>query len=157
MIILQRLAHGVWDHAGVRFTEWLGGGLLLGLGYVMLKHPDTIYATASFKKLAEWGDASTWALVLLICGAVRVLSLFVNGTFPQFTHSPTLRFIASCLAALFLMQWTLGVYSAYKYNDGALTGVVAYGIYMIMELRNAYVSRVDMAATREANNARTFR
>ena len=41
MIVLRRLASGVWDHAGARFTEWLGLVPLMGVGtalYLSLIH-----------------------------------------------------------------------------------------------------------------------
>ena len=47
MIVLRRLAHGVWDHAGVRFTEWLGAAPLLGVGYVFYAQPDVLITTAN--------------------------------------------------------------------------------------------------------------
>lgn len=73
MIVLRRLAHGVWDHAGVRFTEWLGAGPLMGVGYVLYAHPEALSSTRSFASLAEWASPGTWSNVLLLCGLMRLL------------------------------------------------------------------------------------
>lgn len=148
MIVLRRLAHGVWDHAGVRFTEWLGAAPLMGVGYVLYAQPEALYSTPSFATLATWAESGAWSNVLMACALARLVALFINGTFKQFPHSPLIRFVASCIAAWFWLLFTVGIYTAWKVSGGSPTGVVAYGTFILLELRNAYVSRVDMASTR---------
>lgn len=148
MIVLRRLAHGMWDHAGVRFTEWLGAAPLLGVGYTLYAWPEALFATASFAVLAAWASAAVWSNMLMGCGLMRLVALFVNGTFRGFRHSPTIRFAASCFAAMFWLWFTLGIVSAWRDAGGSPTGIVAYGTLLLLELRNAYVSRVDMASAR---------
>ena len=158
MIVLRRLAHGVWDHAGVRFTEWLGAAPLLGVGYVLYAQPDALHTTISFAVLAAWAGAAAWSNMLMGCGLMRLVALFVNGTFRGFRHSPTIRFVASCFAAMFWMLFTVGIYTAWRDAGGSPTGIVAYGTLITLELRNAYVSRVDMASARgRASYARADR
>lgn len=148
MIILRTLAHGVWSHAGVRFTEWLGAGPLLGVGYVLYAQPEALYLTPSFVLLAAWASAAAWSNMLMLCGLMRLIALFVNGTFKGFRHSPTIRFAASCAAAMFWTWFTIGIFTAWRDAGGSPTGIVAYGTLIALELRNAYVSRVDMASAR---------
>lgn len=148
MIVLRRLAHGVWHHADVRFTEWLGAAPLLGVGYVLYAQPEVLSSTASFTTLARWAQVGTWSNVLMACALMRLIALFVNGTFRGFTHSPTIRFTASCVASMFWMLFTVGVYSAWREAGGSPTAPIIYGTLIILELRNAYVSRVDMASAR---------
>lgn len=150
MIVLRRLAHGVWHHADVRFTEWLGAAPLIGVGFVLYADPGALVATRSFATLAQWASPGTWSNVLLTCGLMRLVALFINGTFRGFQHSPTIRFFAACVAALFWTLFTVGVYSAWRDAGGSPTGIVAYGTLIALELRNAYVSRVDMARGRAA-------
>ena len=148
MIVLRRLAHGVWSHAGARFTEWLGAAPLFGIGYVLYAQPDALYTTPSFAKLAQWAEAGVWSNVLMLYAFARLLALFVNGTFKGFRHSPLIRFVVSCLAAWFWLLFTVGIYTAWKEGGGSPTGIVAYGTFVLLELRNAYASRVDMASAR---------
>lgn len=155
MIILRTLAHGVMSHAGVRFTEWLGAVPLLGIGAVLHFDPDVFERTASFLVLSAWAAGATWALVILCVALARLLALAINGSFKGFTHSPTIRWGASCVAALFWMLFLVGVFTAWREAGGSPTPIVAYGTLLLLELRNVYVSRVDMAIARGASNARS--
>ena len=148
MIVLRRLASGVIDHAGARFTEWLGAVPLLGIGYVLYAQPEALYTTPSFAALAAWAVAGVWSNVLMTYALARLISLFVNGTFKGFRHSPMIRFVVSCLAAWFWLLFTVGIYTAWRDLGGAPTDIFAYGTFVLLELRNAYVSRVDMASAR---------
>ncbi len=156
MIVLRTLAHGVWSHAGVRFTEWLGAVPLIGMGSALYYAPETFSVSPSFVVLARWADAQTWSNIVLVVGVLRLLALFINGSFRSFQHSPTIRFCASCVSALFWMLFAMGFFMAWRDAGGAITGIVPYGTLLLLEFRNAYVSRVDMAITR-GTHARTYR
>lgn len=157
MIVLRRLASGVWDHAGARFTEWLGLVPLMGVGIALYAQPEALTTTASFATLASWMGPGAWSNTLLLCGLLRLVALAVNGTFRAFPYSPLIRFTASGVAAMFWMLFTVGVYDAWRNVGGSPTGIVAYGTLILLELRNAYASRVDMAATRGGGHAGTDR
>lgn len=157
MIILRTLAEGVWSHFGVRFTEWLGAVPLLGMGYVLFMQPGTLWLTPSFATLARWATEPIWMNTVLAVGILRLLALIVNGSFKSFRYSPTIRFAASCVAALFWMLFLVGIYTAWRDAGGSPTGLVAYGTFFLQELRNAWVSRVDMAVTRGLAHARAYR
>lgn len=154
-MIILRLANGVWAHAGVRFTEWLGAVPLMGFGLAMYFQPDTLLTTPSFAVMLSWAGAAIWAMSTLFVANCRLIALFINGTFRSFPYSPLIRFIASCFASFFWSLVFAGVYIAWSENGGSPTAPIAYGTLMILEFRNAYVSRVDMAVTRGLNNART--
>lgn len=147
MIVLRRITHGIWDHAGARFTEWLGLVPLMGVGIALYAQPEALTTTPSFATLASWMAPGAWSNTLLLCGLLRLVALAVNGTFRAFPYSPLIRFAASSVAALFWMLFTVGIYTAWRDGGGSPTGIVAYGTLMLLELRNAYVSRVDMAAS----------
>lgn len=153
MIILRTLANGVWSHAGVRFTEWLGAVPLMGIGFVLHMQPGTFTTSPSFAVLARWANAPTWSAIDLSVGIIRLMALLINGSFKSFRHSPTIRFFASCVAAMFWMLFSVGVFLAWRDFGGSPTGIVAYGTLLLLEFRNAYVSRVDMAVAREVANA----
>lgn len=153
MIILRTLAHGVISHASTRFTEWLGAVPLLGIGAVLYFQPGVFHTTPSFASLAHWFSEAVWTNIVLSVAVGRLFALLINGSFKSFQHSPTMRFAASCIAALFWMLFTMGIVTAWRNAGGSPTGIVAYGTLMLLEIRNAYVSRVDMAVTRGMANA----
>lgn len=152
MIILRTLASGVIKHAGVRFTEWLGAVPLLGLGWVFYAEADIFQRVASFNTLSRWGDQAIWANIVLAVGISRLLALTINGSFRSFTHSPTIRFLSSWAAGLFWTLFVLGVYISWRDLGGSPTAIIAYGTLIILEARNAFVSRADMIITRGRAN-----
>lgn len=153
MIVLRTLAHGVIAHAGVRFTEWLGAVPMLGLGLVLYSEPELFEAVPSFDMLSRWAEQPTWTNIILMVGIARLIALTINGSFRSFVHSPTIRFISSWAAGLFWTLFVLGVYIAWRDLDGSPTAIVAYGTLIMLEARNAYVSRADMIIARELANA----
>lgn len=157
MIVLRTLARGVVTHAGIRSTEWLGAVPLLGLGWLLYSEPGIFDRTASFAMLSRWGDQATWANILLAVSLARLLALLINGSFRSFTHSPTIRFLASWAGGIFWALFTMGIYIAWRDLGGSPTGVAAYGTLMLLEIRNTYVSRADMIITRGTADAGTER
>lgn len=155
MIVLRTLANGVWKHAGVRATEWLGLIPLMGIGFSFLNDPEIISNTASFTILLDWYDASTWAVVFTLTWIARVIALTVNGSFPSFRHSPSIRFVVSCVAGMVWCGVTVGLHEAYMNAGGSPTAIYMYALAAALELRNAYVSRVDMAVTLGTVHVRT--
>lgn len=154
MIVLRALAQGAIAHAGVRATEWIGAVPLIGMGYVLNIQKDAFAISPSFTQLSIWFEQQTWVMIVMLTGIVRLLALFINGYFRSFTYSPTIRFCASMIATVFWAMFTLGFFIAWQDNGGALTGIVAYGTISILELRNIYVSRVDMTVARGAASVR---
>lgn len=153
MIILRALAHGVAAHAGVRFTEWLGAVPLLGIGAVLCADPGIFSTTPSFAALNDLFAEAVWMNIILSVAIGRLLALLINGTFSSFRHSPTIRFAASCVASSFWMLFTTGVFTAWQESGGSPTGIVAYGTLTILEIRNTYVSCVDMVVARGTKDA----
>ena len=155
MIVLRTLATGVWRHAGVRATEWLGLIPLMGIGFSFLNDPEIISQTASFRVLLDWYAPETWALIFTVTWIFRMIALTVNGSFPRFRHSPTIRFIVSCVAGMLWCGVTIGLHDAYMNAGGSPTAIYMYALAAVLELRNAYVSRIDMAVTLGSADVRT--
>ena len=148
-MIVGRLARGVWQHAGVRFTEWLGAAPLIGIGFVLWDEYDVFGVSPTFAVMEQWASEATWANALLAAGLMRLIALIINGSFPQlFRHSPTMRFIASWIAMMAWAAVALGMFSAWREFGGSPTGWVMYGSWSVLELRNLYCSRVDMVLAR---------
>lgn len=148
-MIIARVVTGVWSHAGSRATEWIGAIPLVGMGLVLLSAHDVFAISPSFVLLAAWASQAAWANIMLTGGLARVCALIVNGSFPvSYRYSPMIRFAASWLAMMIWAAVSLAMYAAWREAGGSPTGMVAYGTLAVMELRNVYSSRVDMAAAR---------
>lgn len=156
-MIVVRLAQGAWQHAGVRATEWIGAWPLFAMGAVLWHDFDVFGISPSFAVIGQWATEAQWAAELLVVANMRLIALFVNGYFDAFRYSPLIRFVASCAAGLSWSVFASGFFISWLENGGAPTAWVAYSTLVLLELRNAYVSRRDMAVTRRAANVRTER
>lgn len=145
MIVLRTLANGVIRHAGVRATEWIGLIPLMGIGYSMYSEPRAIEQVASFQIMLGWFTVDIWAKVFAVAWVARLSALIINGGFKSFPYTPMIRFTVSCVAGMIWIAVTMGVYEAWRTTGGSPTAMYAYIGWAILELRNAYVSRVDMA------------
>ena len=93
-MIIVRIAEGAWQHAGARFSEWVGTVGLIGWGLMLFNEPGIFAKSPSFSVMARWADQAAWANILLAAGAFRFLALVLNGTLSSFRkHTPTIRFI----------------------------------------------------------------
>ena len=156
-MIVVRLARGAWKYAGVRITEWIGAYPLYAMGAVLWHDWNVFGISPSFTVINSWASESHWAVGFLLVANVRLIALFVNGYFRSFRHSPTIRFVASCAAGLSWSAFSSAFFISWLENGGSPTAWVAYSTLVLIELRNAYVSRVDMAVTREAAHVRHVR
>lgn len=150
MTVHLRLAIGIARHFPARVNEWIMTYPLMGWSAVLRADEQMFDKSASFSELARWGDESTWALICLLAGFVRLMSLVVNGTFTQFTYAPHLRMVASIVAAVFWAQITLGVLVAWAMSGGIASGIIAYSTFMMLEMFNVYRASKDVGALRSA-------
>jgi hypothetical protein len=128
--------------------EWVGGAVLIGWSLGLAYQPATFDVSPSFNMLASFATESMWPGLCLIAGAVRLFALFINGTFRErFAYSPHLRACASFFAMLLWAQVTLGVTIAFL-SGGAVTGIIAYGGYTLMEFINFFRSTSEAASPR---------
>lgn len=148
-LVISTLGHGIWTHVGVRFTEWLGTWVLLGQG-LTLRWDETLFdRTGSYSALSSWGNEGWWSVVLLALFFLRLSALVVNGSFERFRrHSPTTRCLVSVLSCVFWLLWAMGIYASWKTTGGVFP--VQSLAFMVLELRNVYISRRDMIIVRGA-------
>lgn len=145
-MILLRTWHGIADHFPVRLSEWVMAYPALGMAAALRLQPDMFEKTPSLATLATWGDETTWSVIILLCGTVRLLALTVNGTFHSFRYAPHLRIAASLVCGLFWSQFCLGVMQTALAGTGAWSGVVAYSTLVLLELLNVYRASSDVGA-----------
>ncbi len=148
-MIVLRIVGGIREHFGIRVTEWIMTGALFGWSAILSTDPDTFSTSRSFNEIAKYGNEQFWANICLAAAMLRLLALVVNGTFRSFQYSPHFRAGASIAACIFWGQITLGVLVAWMTANGSGTGIVAYGIFMIIESWNLLRAWADVGATRK--------
>ena len=153
-MILLRTWHGIANHFPVRVSEWIMAYPALAMAAALRLQPDMFDLSPSFHALATWGDETSWSVVVLLCGTMRLVALTVNGTFHAFRYAPHLRILASVVCGLFWSQFCLGVMQAAVGGTGPWSGVVAYSTLALIELMNVYRGSADVGAwMRSVRNA----
>ncbi|OWJ69298.1 hypothetical protein CDV50_18765 [Haematobacter massiliensis] len=148
MIVVRRLREGIVAHFPIRFSEWLMLFPAVAMGIALRFQQDMFSLTPSFAAVARWGDETFWAVLLLGCGAMRLLALVVNGTFAGFRWSPHLRALASVAGALTWAQFAVGILSAAVFEGGTWSGVVMYSTMLLAEIVNLARASGDIQAGR---------
>lgn len=89
-----------------RTAEWSCASCLLALGFMLSSNPDLMSSskTQAYQLLLMIGSQSTWAIIMKIFAAARLLILLINGAWRR---SPHLRSISAFLTCFFWMQITL--------------------------------------------------
>lgn len=148
-MIIVRVASGIKDHWHIRATEWLMIYPAIGFGTVLLHQPELFETSRSFEQVARWASQGTWAVGVLLCAAIRLFALTVNGTFKTFPYSPHLRLTATMFGIIFWSQYSLGLLAAALFNGGAWSGPVFISTICLAELLNLYRSWSDIARGRK--------
>ncbi|ETW14252.1 hypothetical protein ATO8_00045 [Roseivivax marinus] len=144
MILLKRITDGVASHFHVRVSEWAMVYPCLGMGIALNLQPDMFDASPSFAQLALWLEEREWAFFVIVCAAVRLFALTVNGTFASFRFSPHIRIAAACASAAFWFQFAWGFLQAHIEGEGALSAVIAYSTFVLLEAVNIWRSSEDV-------------
>ena len=154
-MIIVRIAEGAWQHAGARFSEYVGSAALFLWGYSLYSTPDVFASSRSFWIMAQWADQAAWANLMMAGASFRAVGLALNGTFATWRpYTPTLRFIGSMTAFVAWSAVALGMFYAWLDGQGLPTGPIAYGVFIAPhEWRNIILTRRDMVAVRRGADA----
>lgn len=148
-MIVRRLVRGIRDHFRLRFTEWFGCVVLFAWSLGLAANPGTFALSPSFDSIARSGTELQWAIVCQVAAIVCFVALAVNGTFRRvFPYAAHLRAGAHFVAVIFWGQVTLGFAVAY-FDGGAVTAVIAYGGYTVLELWNFFQSTAEAVEKQE--------
>lgn len=145
-MIIVRVAKGIADHLPARASEWALATILFNWGLVLSDSSELFVNSRSFAELARWADESTWAALCLLVGGLRLIALFVNGTFLGFRYSPHVRTLMSFLTCFFWLSITFGVLQA----DHVSTGLAVYPVLLALDIYNAYRAAKDARLVDEA-------
>lgn len=131
-----------------RSIEWLSALMMLNWAFVLSLPGDTLRASASYAAFAPHGvNEERLAVVLGIIGAVRVVTLWINGRWPR---GPALRILGCVTGAILWSQiaWLLALAAS---ASGALsTGVGAYALLAGAEVLSIYKAAFDARYERGA-------
>ena len=154
-MMVVRIAEGVWEHAGARFSEYIGTLALFLWGYSLYSTPGVFEMSPSFQVMSLWAAQSAWANLMMAGAGFRGIGLVLNGTLASFRpYTPALRFAGSMIAFVAWSAVALGMLYAWMDGHGLPTGPIAYGVFIVpYEWRNIILTRRDMAAARRGANA----
>lgn len=144
MITLRRIADGVSAHFPQRVSEWLMVWPCVGMGVALNLQREMFQTSPSFAQLERWLGETEWAFLALMCGAIRLAALTINGTFAGFRYSPHLRISASFVSAFFWMQLCLGFVVPAASGHGGYLALVAYSTFVLAEAANVYRASRDI-------------
>jgi len=130
MILVQ-----IVEHFPVRRLEWIGSGILIGLGLRLLDPADT-FAQPAFRDLAAAFSENTWGAALFWIGLGRFLTLAYNGAWKP---SPELRGIFAVFGLLVFASLATGIESA----GVASTGSITYAFLALGEISNIWIAAGD--------------
>jgi hypothetical protein len=136
MAVHVRLARGVVEHFPARASEWALAGMMATWGYLVLLPGEIFETSQAFREMAAMASESTWGLAALVIGAVRVLALFVNGTFATTWYgrwSPHVRGVMSALAVFVWLSISIGVLQ----SSTVTTGMAVYPWLTALDIWNA--------------------
>lgn len=129
MPVISRFVKGITDHFILRYPGWIMSTLMIVIGFDFLDNVELF-------QNGGWGDPvrfiylqrvlssqTAWAEAFIAVGALRILALTINGSFPGFPWSPHIRCLGHALACfpwiqICLATWihasgtTFGVYCA---------------------------------------------
>lgn len=139
-MLILRIWNGVIDHFPIRRSEWINSCVMIGWGVVVLL--DNRPLTGAWHILGQLMPEIFWALMLMTVGAIRLLALLVNGTFPKTWYgrvSPHVRVGMSLLSSLVWLQLVIATIG----SPVLTTGLVAYLGYLVSDALNTLSSAAE--------------
>lgn len=140
MIVVQ-LVH----HFRARRFEWFMALALFAIGWALHQPGDTFARSPSYDLLASWASEETWAIILMMTGALRVFVLFVNGV--------KLRQAAEIRAVLGVWSFSIAMMLSIGFHSAPVEGSILASLTTLMavfELSNIWTATVDAHDRRQA-------
>lgn len=138
-----KLVRGVVDHFPSRASEWIMSGVLITWGIILLG-PNNVFASSpAWAEMSYVATENTWGLFAVSIGMMRLLALFINGTFPRTWYgkiSPKVRAFMSALSVLVLVSISIGLYSATGLET---TGLAVYPWLAVLDFWNVLRASSD--------------
>lgn len=122
-----------------RSVEWLLSCLMLTWGVILLA-PNDSFANPAYQWLATIGEERVWGGLALGIGALRVVALYVNGSWRR---TPLIRAFAAVVG---LMWWvSVGALLIFGVEPGkpVPAGFAFYPVFALFEAYSCYRSGLD--------------
>jgi hypothetical protein len=125
-MLILRIGQGVIDHFPVRRSEWINSAVMVGWGAVLTMDDLPLYG--SWVYLSVTLSETAWASLLMTIGAIRLIVLTINGTFPKSWYGKWSAHVRVFMALLCAVAWVQLVLAGMRAPIWS-TGVVAYAGY----------------------------
>lgn len=138
MIVVRRMVVDLGRHFAVRASEWALAGMAAGYGVALLWPGDTFGLSPAYSFMGALATEETWGLAALTIGLIRLVALFVNGTYRR---SP---YIRAGTAFLCVGLWTaiaLGLSAGDAHAPAP--ELVVYPVLTALDVWNVYRSMRD--------------
>lgn len=132
-MLVIRVFKGIQNHFSTRVMEWAFAVIMVNWGIRFLTSDSVLDLFPSFANMGFIMTEQNWGIFCLAVGALRLLSLVINGTFAgtlYSKYSPHLRGISSALCAFFWCQIVISMIGVLPISPGL--GV--YGVFLAVEI-----------------------
>jgi hypothetical protein len=123
-------------HLKLRFCEWIVGLGLLVWGAITLSRPGYFLTTPALANMTELASQNMWGWAAVSIGLLRMLFLFINGTWRRSAH---LRATGSALSAIF---WA-AVFGSYLTLGNVIPNLATIGILLSLDMYSLWFASED--------------
>jgi len=141
VIVLRNIA----THFPARSSEWIMGCGLTCWGAALLNAQFSFTTNPNFVGMAALGTEQTWGVIAVLAGAIRLIALFINGTYQSFQHSPHLRAATGSVACFVWCSIWIALMAS-------PTARIAYAMLLAIEINNVWRAGADAGAQKAAQN-----
>lgn len=132
-MLVIRIISGIKNHFPTRVMEWALAVIMINWGIRLLTSDNVLELFPSFANMGAIMSESHWGLFCVIVGALRLLSLVINGTFSgtlYSKYSPHLRGLSAALCAFFWCQICISMLGVLPISPG----LSVYGVFLAVEI-----------------------
>ncbi|MDX6806291.1 hypothetical protein [Terrihabitans rhizophilus] len=137
MLVIRNIA----KHFPARAPEWVTSVGLASWGMSLLGPEPVFSASVYMAGMADIMSEMKWGWLAVAVGFIRLVALFVNGTYDGFRHSPFLRASTGFVACFVWTSVWIGLLAS-------PTGRIAYAMILAIEIINVWRAISDMGEAR---------
>ena len=124
------------EHFKNRFSEWIVGIALLVWGVIVTFNTDLFANTTVFYNMQRIAPQPVWGAAAIFIGAVRLVFLFINGSWRRSAH---LRAAGSALSACL---WA-AIWGSYLNVDNVLPNLATIGALLALDFYSLWFAAED--------------
>jgi len=143
-----RLVRGAAHNFAIRVSDWFAASVMLSFGLLLLICGVTIGHDRTFALLWQYAPPWVWGYVCVAIGVGRIAALVVNGTFPAFRWSPTIRMWMALFSVFVWFQITLGMIIG---NIGTTAIIAFFPNLFLFDLYNLFLAASEAGVSERRN------